>query len=387
MDPYAPTPADRFSFGLWTVSNVGRDPFGEPTRAPLDPTYVVARLAELGAHGVNLHDHDLVPDGTAAPERDRIVRRFRQALDEHGLVVPMATTNLFTDPVFKDGAFTSADARVRNYALAKTMRAMDLGVELGARTYVFWGGREGAEVDAGGKLLDALQWLRDAIDYLADYAVGQGYDLRFALEPKPNEPRGHAFLPTVGSALGFIATLARPEMVGVNPELAHETMAGLSFPHALAAALDAGKLFHVDLNDQVMSRFDQDLRFGAENLKTAFFTVMLLEESGYDGPRHFDAHALRTEDEDGVWAFASGCMRTYKMLAAKVERFRADPDVAAALAAYRVDDPDGGWPPRYAPDHAAALKGRGFDLEGLRRRGPGLERLDQFTVEILLGAR
>jgi xylose isomerase len=387
MDPYAPTPADRFTFGLWTVSNVGRDPFGEPTRAPLDPTYVVARLAELGAHGVNLHDHDLVPDGTPAPERDRIVRRFRQALDEHGLVVPMATTNLFTDPVFKDGAFTSADARVRNYALAKTMRAIDLGVELGARTYVFWGGREGTEVDAGGKLLDALQWLRDAIDYLADYAVDQGYDLRFALEPKPNEPRGHAFLPTVGSALGFIATLARPEMVGVNPELAHETMAGLSFPHALAAALDAGKLFHVDLNDQVMSRFDQDLRFGAENLKTAFFTVMLLEEGGYDGPRHFDAHALRTEDEAGVWAFAAGCMRTYKMLAEKAERFRADPEITAALAAYRVDDTDGAWPPRYAADHAAALKARPFDLEALRRRGPGLERLDQLTVEILLGTR
>jgi xylose isomerase len=387
MDPYAPTPADRFTFGLWTVSNVGRDPFGEPTRAPLDPTYVVARLAELGAHGVNLHDHDLVPDGTPGPERDRIVRRFRAALDEHGLVVPMATTNLFTDPVFKDGAFTSADARVRNYALAKTMRAMDLGVELGARTYVFWGGREGAEVDAGGKLLDALQWLRDAIDYLADYAVDQGYELRFALEPKPNEPRGHAFLPTVGSALGFIATLARPEMVGVNPELAHETMAGLSFPHALAAALDAGKLFHVDLNDQLMGRFDQDLRFGAENLKTAFFTVMLLEEGGYDGPRHFDAHALRTEDEDGVWAFASGCMRTYKMLAEKVRRFRADPDIAAALTAYRVDDPDGGWPPRYTTPAAAALKGRAFDLDVLRRRGPGLERLDQFTVEVLLGTR
>jgi len=387
MDPYAPTPADRFTFGLWTVSNVGRDPFGEPTRAPLDPIYVVARLAELGAHGVNLHDHDLVPDGTPGPERDRIVRRFRAALDEAGLVVPMATTNLFTDPVFKDGAFTSADARVRNYALAKTMRAMDLGVELGARTYVFWGGREGAEVDAGGKLLDALQWLRDAIDYLADYAVDQGYDLRFALEPKPNEPRGHAFLPTVGSALGFITTLARPEMVGVNPELAHETMAGLSFPHALAAALDAGKLFHVDLNDQLMGRFDQDLRFGAENLKTAFFTVMLLEEGGYDGPRHFDAHALRTEDEDGVWAFATGCMRTYKMLAEKVKRFRADPEIAAALAAYRVDDPEGAWPPRHTTAHAEALKGRAFDLDPLRRRGPGLERLDQFTVEVLLGTR
>lgn len=387
MDPFAPTPADRFTFGLWTLANVGRDPFGEPTRAPIEPTTIVAKLAELGAYGVNFHDHDLVPDGTPAAERDGIVARFRSALDTHGLVVPMATTNLFTDPVFKDGAFTSADARVRHYALQKTMRAMDLGVELGARTFVCWGGREGAEVDAGGKLLDALAWYREALDYLCDYAVDQGYDLRFALEPKPNEPRGHAFLPTVGSALGFITTLNRPEMVGVNPELAHETMAGLSFPHALAAALDAGKLFHVDLNDQVMSRFDQDLRFGAENLKTAFFTVALLEGHGYDGPRHFDAHALRTEDEAGVWAFAAGCMRTYKLLAAKVARFEADPDVRAAREAYRVDDPEGAWPPRYSAEHAAKLRSRAFDLDALRRRGPGLEHLDQLTVEILLGAR
>ena len=386
MDPYAPTPADRFTFGLWTVGNPGRDPFGEPTRAPVDPTYSVARLAELGAYGVNFHDHDLVPDGTPTAERDRIVARFKRALEEHGLVVPMATTNLFRDPLFKDGAFTSADARVRNYALHKTMRAIDLGAELGARTYVFWGGREGAEVDAGGKLLDALQWYRDSLDYLCEYVREQGYGMRFALEPKPNEPRGHAFLPTVGSALGFIATLSYPDMVGLNPELAHETMAGLSFPHALAAAIDAGKLFHVDLNDQIMARFDQDLRFGAENLKTAFFTVMLLEDH-YDGPRHFDAHALRTEDEEGVWAFALGCMRTYKILAEKAERFRGDPEIQAAIASYRVDDPEGTWPPRFDAAHAASLKGREFDLTSLRARGPGLERLDQLTVELLLGVR
>ncbi len=385
-DPYAPTADDRFTFGLWTVSNVGRDPFGEPTRASLDPTYVVSKLAELGAYGVNLHDDDLVPRGTSVGERDRIVARFRRALDETGLVVPMATTNLFTDPVFKDGAFTSADARVRNHALSKTMRAIDLGVELGARTYVFWGGREGAEVDGSAKLLDALAWYRDSLDYLCEYVVDQGYDLRFALEPKPNEPRGHAFLPTVGSALGFIATLQRPEMVGLNPELAHETMAGLSFPHALVAAIDAGKLFHVDLNDQLMSRFDQDLRFGAENLKTAFFTVKLLEEH-YDGPRHFDAHALRTEDEAGVWAFAAGCMRTYKILAEKARRFDQDQEIQAAIAAYRVEDPETGWPPRYTRAGSEALKARDFDLDALRRRGPGLERIDQLTVELLLGVR
>ena len=353
----------------------------------MDPTYAVTKLAELGAYGVNLHDHDLVPDGTPAAERDRIVARFRRALEAHGLVVPMATTNLFTDPVFKDGAFASADARVRHYALAKTMRAMDLGVEVGAHTFVFWGGREGAEVDAGGKLFDALAWYRDALDYLCDYARDQGYDLPFALEPKPNEPRGHAFLPTVGSALGFIATLQRPEMVGVNAELAHETMAGLSFPHALAAALDAGKLFHVDLNDQLMGRFDQDLRFGAENLKTAFFTVLTLQEGGYTGPRHFDAHALRTEDEAGVWAFALGCMRTYKMLEAKGARFLEDPDVVAARTAYRQDDPEAAWQPRYSDAHATGLKARAFDLEALRGRGPGLEHLDQLTVEVLLGVR
>ena len=386
MDPYTPTPVDRFTFGLWTVGNVGRDPFGEPTRAAVDPVDSVAMLAELGAYGVNLHDNDLVPDGTPSAERERIVARFKRALDEHGLVVPMATTNLFTDPVFKDGAFTSADVRVRHYALQKTMRSIDLGVELGAHTYVFWGGREGGEVDAGGKLLDALGWYRDSLDYLCEYVREQGYDLRFALEPKPNEPRGHAFLPTVGSALGFIATLQHPEMVGLNPEFAHETMAGLSFPHAIAAAIDAGKLFHVDLNDQVMSRFDQDLRFGAENLKGAFFTVMLLERH-YDGPRHFDAHALRTEDADGVRTFALGCMRTYKMLAEKVRRFEADADIQAALAAYRVDDPDASWPPRHDAAHAAALKERRFDLDAMRRRGPGLERLDQLTVEILLGVR
>lgn len=268
-----PQKSDKFTFGLWTVGNVGRDPFGEPTRAALDPTYSLQQLAERGAYGVSLHDNDLVPQGASAQERDRIVGTFKRALADTGLKVTMATTNLFTDPVFKDGAFTSADARVRAYALQKTMRAMDLGAELGAEVYVFWGGREGAEVDAGGKLLDALGWFRDALNFLAAYSESQGYGFRFALEPKPNEPRGDIFLPTVGSALGFITTLERPELFGLNPEFAHETMAGLSFPHALAQALDAGKLFHVDLNDQKMSRFDQDLRFGAENLKAAFLPL------------------------------------------------------------------------------------------------------------------
>lgn len=383
-DRYAPTPDDRFSFGLWTVGNPGRDPFGEPTRPPLDPVEAVHRLAELGAWGVNFHDDDLVPRGSTAAERDAIVRRFRSALDETGMVVPMATTNLFADPAFKDGAFTSADARVRAYALQKTMRAIDLGVELGATTYVFWGGREGSEVDGSGKLLDGLAWFRDALDYLASYVRDQGYELRFALEPKPNEPRGDIFLPTVGSLIGFIATLDEPDRFGVNPEFAHETMAGLSFPHALAQAIDAGKLYHVDLNDQKMARFDQDLRFGAENAKAALMSVALLERH-YEGPRHFDAHALRTEDRDGVWAFAAGCMRTYKILAEKADRLDADPLLAELLDAYRVEMPELEALMRYTPDNAAALKAATLPLDVLRTRGPGLERIDQRVVEILLG--
>ena len=385
---YQPRPEHKFSFGLWTVGNVGRDPFGQPTREPLAAPRIVGKLAEIGAWGVNLHDDDLIPPGSSAAERDRIVREFKAALADHGMVVPMATTNLFGDPAFRDGAFTSADARVRAYALHKTMHAMDLGAELGASTYVFWGGREGSEVDSAGKLLDSLAWFRDAIDFLCAYSEEQGYGYRFALEPKPNEPRGDLFFPTVGSMLGFIATLERPEMVGVNPEFAHETMAGLSFPHAIAQALDAGKLFHVDLNDQKMARFDQDLRFGAENLKTAFHTVWLLERGGYDGPRHFDAHALRTEDEAGVWEFARGCMRTYLILAEKVERFLADPEVQEALAAYRVDDAElSGLTGAYSAENAQRLKEYDFDLAELRRRGPGLERIDQLAVEHLLGVR
>ncbi|GGO25388.1 xylose isomerase [Deinococcus humi] len=387
MNNFIPTAADRFTFGLWTVGNIGRDPFGEPTRQPLSAPYIVHKLAELGASGINLHDNDLVPIDATAAERDSIVAALKAALRETGLKVPMATTNLFSDPAFKDGAFTSADRRVRAYALQKTMRSMDLGAELGAQTYVFWGGREGTEVDAGGKLMDALGWFRESLNFLADYSESQGYGYRFALEPKPNEPRADIFLPTVGSALGFIPTLDRPDLFGVNPEFAHETMAGLSFPHAIAQALDAGKLFHIDLNDQKMGRFDQDLRFGAENLKGAFFTVMLLEEGGYTGPLHFDAHALRTEDEAGVWAFARGCMRTYLILKDKVAQFRADAEITAALEAYRVEDGELATLSRFSPENAEALKNFSFDRVALGQRGPGLEALDQMTTELLMGVR
>ncbi|MBA2666576.1 MAG: xylose isomerase [Trueperaceae bacterium] len=388
MTNLEPRPEHHFTFGLWTVGNPGRDPFGEPTRRPMEPRYMLGHLAELGAYGVSLHDNDLVPIDTSAAEHDRIVADFARGLQETGLVVGMATTNLFTHPAFKDGALTSADARVRAYALHKVLHAVDLGAELGAGVFVFWGGREGAEVDAGGNALDGLARLRDALNFVEAYSRDQGYDLRFALEPKPNEPRGDLYLPTVGSALGFITTLDRPDAFGLNPEFAHETMAGLNFVHAVAQALDAGKLFHIDLNDQKMGRFDQDLRFGAENLKSAFFLVKLLEDAGYEGMRHFDAHALRTEDEAGVWEFARGCMRTYLILLERARQFDADPEIQAALEAYRVGDQElEELTRRYSAERARALKERSFDREALGARGPGLERLDQLTVELLLGAR
>jgi xylose isomerase len=293
---FTPTHADKFTFGLWTVGNRGRDPFGDFVRPALDPAHAVRELSKLGAWGVNFHDNDLVPIDASPAERDRIVATFRAALEDTGLTVPMATTNLFTDPVFKDGAFTSTDARVRLYAVQKTMRAMDLGVELGARTYVFWGGREGTEVDAAKDPVEAIKRFREAIDFLCEYARDQRYDLRFALEAKPNEPRSDIYFSTTAAYLAFIGTLAHPDMVGVNPEVAHEHMLGLNFYHVVAQAIEAGKLFHIDLNDQKPGRYNQDLRFGSESIKGMFFLVKLLEESGYDGPRHFDAHAYRTED-------------------------------------------------------------------------------------------
>lgn len=388
MNELTPASGDRFSFGLWTVGNVGRDPFGGPVRAPLDPNRTLEKLAELGAWGVSLHDDDLVPPGASAQERDRIVNRFQQGLRDTGLKVGMATTNLFSDPVFRDGAFTSADARVRALAVQKVMNAMDLGAELGAEVYVFWGGREGSEVDAHGKNLDALAWLRECLNWLAEYNRSQRYGFRLALEPKPNEPRGDAYLPTVGAALAFIQTLDQPADFGVNPEFAHETMAGLNFVHAVAQALDARKLFHIDLNDQKMSRFDQDLRFGAENLKSSFLLVKLLEDAGYDGPRHFDAHALRTEDEAGVWEFARGCMRTYLILKDKARQFDEDPEIQEALQQYRQEHAEmSELLGSFTSERAEQLRGVTFDREALAAKGKGLERLDQLTVELLLGVR
>src|SRR5262245_56531032 len=292
-----PKPADKFSFGLWTVGNMGRDPFGEPTRPKQDPVHAVRQLSAAGAWGVSFHDDDLVPPGSTAQERDAIVARFRSALDETGMVVSMATTNLFNHPVFKDGAFTSNDRAVRRYAIAKTMRAIDLGVELGAQIHVAWGGREGVEAQAAKPVGAALDRYREAIDFLCQYIRDKGYPTRMALEPKPNEPRGDTFLPTIGHALGFISTLQYPDMVGLNPEVAHETMAGLSFHHGVGQAIWQGKLFHIDLNDQKVGRYDQDFRFGSEGLKEDFFLVKLLEETGYARPKHFDARPYRVEDE------------------------------------------------------------------------------------------
>ncbi|MGH2916531.1 MAG: xylose isomerase [Solirubrobacteraceae bacterium] len=387
IDPaeLVPRPEHRFTFGLWTVGNPGRDPFGEPVRAPLEPVQTVERLAELGAYGVSFHDNDLVPYGTGAAERDRIVARFKEALQRTGMQVPMATTNLFGHPAFRDGAFTSNDRSVRRAAIAKAIRGIELGAELGASVYVFWGGREGAESAAAKRVADGLERYREAIDFLCGYVLDRGYELRFAIEPKPNEPRGDILLPTVGHALHFITTLEHPEMVGVNPEVAHETMAGLSFVHAVSQALWAGKLFHIDLNSQRIGRYDQDFRFGAEDLKEAFLLVHLLETSGYDGARHFDAHAYRGEDAEGVWKFAAGCMRTYLALAAKSRLFEASDEIRSAREAALVDELAQPTVGPYSAQSAHELLGESQDLDALAH-GYGVEALDQLVVELLLGA-
>lgn len=385
-DTHEPQPSDKFTFGLWTVGNVGRDPFGEPVRRALSPVEIVHLAAGVGAWGVNFHDNDLVPIDATPSERRQIVSDFKAALDETGLVVPMATTNLFADPAFRDGAFTSNDPQVRAYALQKTMQAIDLGVELGAEVYVFWGGREGTETDAGKNPLDALKWFRESLNFLCEYARDQNYDLRFALEAKPNEPRGDIFLPTTGAMLGFIETLEHPDMVGVNPEVAHEHMAGLNFMHHVAQAWDAGKLFHIDLNDQAFGRYDQDFRFGSVNLKSAFFLVKFLEEVGYEGSRHFDAHAYRTADYEDVKAFARGCMRTYLILKEKAQQFAEHDEIQALLAEITADDGEmAPYQGAYSAEKAEALRQHTFDRQALAERGQPYERLDQLLVELLLG--
>src|SRR5512134_3231144 len=385
---YQPSPSNKFTFGLWTVGNIGRDPFGEPTRQPRSPVELVHLLAEVGAWGVNFHDNDLVPIDATLAERDRIVKDFKAALAKTGLCVPMATTDLFKDAAFKDGAFTANDPKVRAYALQKTMNAIDLGAELGAKIYVFWGGREGTESDATKNPLDSIKRSREAMNFLCEYVLDKKYDMKFALEAKPNEPRGDIYNATTGHMLAFIETLDHSEMVGVNPEVAHEHMAGINFMHAVAQAWEAGKLFHIDLNDQYPGRYDQDLRFGSRDIKAAFYLVKFLEDVNYDGSRHFDAHAYRTEDFEGVKDFARGCMRTYLILKEKAAQFNEDKEIHALLAEINSDDvtlaPYFG---KYSPEKAAALKGHSFDRSAISSQGLKYERLDQLMIDLLLGVR
>ncbi|NTZ20329.1 xylose isomerase [Paenibacillus sp. JMULE4] len=388
MSKFIPVKEDRFTFGLWTVGNPGRDPFGLPVRDGFSPVEAVHMLAELGAYGVNFHDNDLVPIDATPVEKQRIVSGFRRALEQTGLKVPMVTVSLFTDPIFKDGAFTSNDPRVRAYALQKTIESMDLGAELGAEVFVLWGGREGSEVDAGKNAVEAMKRYREALNYLCEYNLSQKYGYKFALEAKPNEPRADIYLPTTGAMLGMIATLDYPDMVGVNPEVAHERMAGLNFYHAVAQALEAGKLFHIDLNDQKMSRFDQDLRFGSDGIKEAFFLVKLLEDYQYTGMKHFDAHALRTEDRQGVIEFAKGCMRTYLILKEKVAQFNADQEIQALIAEMngkKLELPDFDF--KFSPESLKALQSYQVDRTAIGAEGIPYERLDQLTCEILFGVR
>lgn len=385
-DPYIPTAADRFTFGLWTVGNTGRDPFGDATRPRWSPAEIVDLLGEIGGvHGVNLHDNDLIPIDAGAAEAATIRADFARALRRNRLRVCMVTANLFSDPAFRDGAFTSNDAEVRRYAVAKSLRCMDLGAELGARVYVIWGGREGAETDAAKDPVAAVRRMREAVDFMCGYALDKGYKYRFALEAKPNEPRGHMYFPTTGHYLGLIPTLRHPELVGVNPEVAHEHMAGLNFTHAVAQAIEARKLFHIDLNDQEFGRYDQDFRFGSANPKHAFFLVKLLEDHAYKGFKHFDSHAYRTADRADVVAFARGSMRTYLMLKAKARRWNEDRTIQRLLREFLENDRTAALGV-YSPARGRALLAEGVDRRALAACPLPYEALDQRTMEVLLGA-
>ena len=386
--PFTPDKKYKFTFGLWTVGNVGRDPFGGPTRSTLSVGQICELLGDVGAYGVNFHDNDLIPIDATPQRADEIKREFRAGLKNNGLTVPMATTNLFSDPVFKDGAFTSNNAKVRAYAIQKTMRAMELGAEFGAKIYVFWGGREGTESDATKSPVEAIKRFREAMNFLAEYSEEQKFGYRFAFEAKPNEPRGHIYFAVTGSYLGFIPTLARPELFGVNPEVAHEHMAGLNFVHQVAAALEAKKLFHIDLNDQEFGRYDQDFRFGMVNPKHAFFLVKLLEDHKYNGPRHFDGHAFRQSDYEDVKEFARGGMRTYQLLAEKAAKWNADREIQQILADVNVVDPTlQKLTKTYSSGNAKKLLEAPLDRETLANARLPYERLDQLTMEILFGTR
>ncbi|MDB5304328.1 MAG: xylA [Phycisphaerales bacterium] len=387
-DAFAPDKKLKFTFGLWTVGNPGRDPFGGPVRETISPVQIADLLGEVGAYGVNFHDNDLIPIDATPEQAAQIKKDFKKALKDNGLVVPMATTNLFSDPVFKDGAFTSNNAQIRAYAIQKTMRAMDLGAEFGAKIYVFWGGREGVESDATKSPVEAIKRFREAINFLSEYSIEQKYGYRFAFEAKPNEPRGHIYFAVTGSYLALIPTLDHPEMCGVNPEVAHEHMAGLNFVHQVAAALEQGKLFHIDLNDQEFGRYDQDFRFGSANLKHAFFLVKLLEDHKYSGPRHFDAHAYRQSDYEDVKAFARGCMRTYMILQDKAARWNADKEIQALRNVINVQDAGlSKLTKTYSSGNAKKLLAAPLDRVELAKARLPYEQLDQLTMEVLMGVR
>ncbi|HEY1685140.1 MAG TPA: xylose isomerase [Tepidisphaeraceae bacterium] len=388
MPSYAPDKKMKFTFGLWTVGNVGRDPFGEPTRHKLDLSSICELLGDVGAYGVNFHDNDAIPIESTQTQAEQIVREFKKHLSNNGLVCPMATTNLFSDPVFKDGAFTSNNAKIRAYAIQKTMRSMEYGHALGAKIYVFWGGREGAESDATKSPIDAIKRFREAIDFLCEYNINQKFGYKFAFEAKPNEPRGHMYFAVTGSYLALIPTLAHPEMCGVNPEVAHEHMAGLNFVHHVAQAIEMGKLFHIDLNDQEFGRYDQDFRFGSANLKHAFFLVKLLLDSGYNGCRHFDAHAYRQSNYDDVKEFAKGCMRTYMILHEKAKAWNADREIQGLLKQINVEDTGMSRLTRkFSASNAKQLLAAPLDRVQLADAPLPYEKLDQLTMELLMGVR
>jgi xylose isomerase len=385
-----PTPADKFTFGMWTVGWQARDPFGDATRAPIDPVRTVHELAKLGAYGITFHDDDLVPFDLSAADRASGIARFKTALAETGLAVPMMTTNLFTHPVFKDGGFTNNNRDIRRFAMRKIMRNLDLAAELGAKTYVLWGGREGSEYDGAKNIHGALDRYREGLDTLCQYVIDKGYGIRFAIEPKPNEPRGDILLPTIGHALAFINSLQHHEMVGLNPEVGHEQMAGLNFVHGIAQTLWHGKLFHIDLNGQRGIKYDQDLVFGHGDLINAFFLVDLLESAGYDGMRHFDYKPSRTEDDKGVWASAAANMRTYLLLKERALAYRADPEVQAAMATSRVNETltsTLGAGESYSDLLADKSSWEDFDYNAAGAVGSGFVVLNQLALEHLMGAR
>ena len=381
---YEPKPEDKFTFGLWTVGNRGADPFGTQVRRKLSSVEIVEMLAEVGAYGVNFHDNDLVPIDATASEKAQIVSDFKKACADHNIKVPMATVNLFYEPVFRDGAFTANDARVRAYAVQKTMQAMDLGAEFGAETFVLWGGREGVETDGCRRPDEAIKRLREAVNFLCEYNISQNYGYKFAMEAKPNEPRADIYMATTSAYLAFIETLEHKEMVGVNPEVAHEQMPGLNMTHAVAQAWEAGKLFHIDLNDQYPGRYDQDLRFGSVSPKQMFWLVKFLEDVGYQGMRHFDAHAYRTEDYDGVKDFARGCMRTYLILKDKAARWNNHEEIKSILFEIEETNKEN-QVGEFSAEKADSLLLKEFNREEIASKGLKYERLDQLTMDILFG--